>query len=398
MARFLFLSYGAWGHIDFGGRSFVRTASALAASHHEVWWTTASQDEPRAIEYLKTLSFNYVKVADRLALLGRPSPEDARKSVELLAAWICQARIDVLVADRVCRYALLVAKVSGIPWAAMGTDGRPWRRVPRGSALVIDHNTSENSMRPTCEQLKIQSVADSYLATDWGISEYLNISFFPRIIYRDQWNDHWPPHSHFVGCSTEVKPSFDRRDRVLVVLGNTMAPSAVESLVRALPAIRHDALGLEILIATGSSELTERLEGAFETNSRLRVTTWVNYSEASLGARLLIGHGGTAVTWEAIRNGIPFLAIAPSYGDQCFLSRQMVELGAGRILAVDDIQPKLGDTMESMLASDSLAHSMQHLQKLALAGGGVRASVALLGALAARRAPVDSCPETPCCC
>jgi hypothetical protein len=38
VARFLFASVTAWGHLDFGGRGFLRLAAGLRSRGHSVEW------------------------------------------------------------------------------------------------------------------------------------------------------------------------------------------------------------------------------------------------------------------------------------------------------------------------------------------------------------------------
>jgi hypothetical protein len=400
--RFLFVSMGSWGHMDFGGGSFLRTATELLRHGHEVWWTTATQRKPEAIEHLKATPIRWADLnGGLLDLYLQPPLSAALHSVRCVVDFIRREKVDVLVSEQLCRLAAVAAHAAGIPWAAVGTDGRPWQLTlnASGSGHLAEQRAVADTVSPLCEALGLRGFPETCLHSDWLVSPYLNLSFLPRALFEDESDDAPPRQSHFVGCSAREAPSGEGRRRIVVSFGNTMDPPARQPLIRALAALSRSSLVKDhpIVVLAGSANLASRLGSECLVGEHFVVEQWVDYRIAFADARLAIGHGGCAIAWEAIRNGIPLLSVAPGMGEQAYLSRQLRRLGAGAIVEQDRIAADLGDAIHALLDDDRFSLAMGGLARRLFAGGGVDASRALLETLAATRAPILACAIPACC-
>src|SRR5262245_39652364 len=137
MARFLFLSWSTPGHVDYGGLSFLRLANLLRASGDEVSWAFTQTGWGGAFktELERWVGTQGVPISPLTAAdltLPIPEPCDANSyqqvlsSVRSLADFLRAEHIGVLVADRRCTLAGISAHMAGVPWVAIGTDGRCW--------------------------------------------------------------------------------------------------------------------------------------------------------------------------------------------------------------------------------------------------------------------------------
>jgi UDP:flavonoid glycosyltransferase YjiC (YdhE family) len=271
----------------------------------------------------------------------------------------------------------LAASKGGVPWAAIGTDGRQWTQLP---GLGVVHGRFDPSLlRALCQQMDVREFPAALEGSVWAISPFLNLSFFPPSYYGGSRG----PASHFVGSSDP--DSAKERRVVLVSLGTSFAPSSREPMLQILEGAR-------------------RLEGSewrFLVGDASRPGPgWERYDVAFGEAIIAIGHGGNAFLWQAIHEGIPVVAIASGVGDQVFGARAAVRLGIGK--AVGSLPCATAEwvaqAVRELRGEGALRHRALGLRLMLRSGGGVAAAATLLEQLALGRGPLTDCVSPRCCC
>lgn len=401
MARFLFASHARFGHVDLGGRSYLRTAAKLRARGHEVSWLLHAREEHVAAA-VAAAGVPLTAIAGQPLKLGADhEPEAVARSVRLLAGHLRAAGVGVLVADRVLAAAHLAGRLAGVPWAAFGTDGHPWRRARRDGARVRERGVHEKRAADAerlYDLLGLPAGDEGRMPPSvWLRSPYLTVSFFPFELWHDDPVERLP-QAHFVGGPPEGSAGADRRARLVVAAGNTWAGRAVRAVVEALPAVRERRPELEVEVLTGSERLTEELAAAGGLDG-VALTTWGDYGEAFRGAVAVAGHGGTAFLWQAMAEGAPVLVVDPDKGDQTANAARVERLGLGRVLRGGEVAPgRVAEALLGLLADEGAREAMGRFARALRSGGGVEAAATLLEALASGGAPVTACPGEPCCC
>lgn len=401
MARFLFASHARLGHIDLGGRSYLRTAVALKERGHDVRWVTTSRHEPveAAVE---AAGIQLVTVSETPLKLGADhDPAAIARSVTELTRYLDSYGADALAADRILANAHLAARLAGIPWTAFGTDGHSWRRARVNGSRVRQRGVHEKRA-VGAEQLYgllgLPANDDGRVPPSvWLRSPFLTISFFPAELWHDDAGERLP-QAHFLGCAGRGSREESTVPRLVVSGGNTWTARAARATAAALSLLRGQLPGLEVEFLTGRAELTAELRARAELTG-VSVTTWADYGEAFRGARLAVGHGGTAFLWQSMAEGAPVLVVDPAKGDQTANAARVETLGIGCVLREDALAPeRVAEAILAGLGDDASRDAMQAFSRLLRTGGGYDAAATLLETLAAARAPITECPATPCCC
>lgn len=395
MASFVFVSLPAWGHIDFGGRGFLRTARGLIESGHTVRWLLAGGTDATAAGIQTAISEAGVPVERldvSLDLVTNPDVDRAASAVRAFAELLKVRKVDVCVIDRLSMLAGVAAHLAGVPWSVVGSNGAAWMRVAghlrcRGT---VPGPFTAYPMAELCRNVGASDFPEHARDTFWAISPFLNLSF----LFRSFFPDASVAPTHFVGGSSGAG---DDRGTILVTLGTTFGmndfiPSLLDMCARGA------AGDVDVELLTGySAERTEQLARRAAGAPRLTIRSWLPYEVAFRGARLAIGHGGNGFTWHALAAAIPIMAIPSINGDQLFGAERIVALGAGRILDGDGLTP---ETLERTLRDPSLYDRTRshELARVLASGGSVGAAVQLLEVLATTREPVNTCVEPRCCC
>lgn len=423
--KFCFVAFEHPGHVDYGGLGFLRTAANLRQAGHNVDWVFGISECGEHGHRLETLfhacGIQYDPI-QRLHLTLDHHHEDPWQAALELSRVLKSRRFDCVVVDRLCIGGAAAAVLAALPWACIGTDGRHWKRRPTSQG-------ADRALRPVdglpsgCDQREnyAQALCNGKHGL-WAASPFLNISFFPREIYNLTGVDKLPRQSHFLG-SGATRPHQRAGNEVLVTSGNSFDPVAWRTLTRTLiPILQQREIPVRFL--AGTTEAARQLFCETRDLKRVSVSEWMSYDEAYGTAKLVVGHGGTANTWHALRAGIPLLAV-PSKGDQRFLAERIEQLGVGRIVVPESKRGAWWRPLGMMLSkvgrgakgasvqfnTEALALGLSalldkpppryHRHRLAnvmASGGGFDAATSLLERLAIHRAPVFQCEREKCCC
>ena len=395
MARFVFTSHAAMGHIDFGGGSYLRTARLLIDRGHEVRWLLPANPRPgpRVFERLARVEAAIAAAGVPVSRLGdpfdvnRPFHMQQVETVRAFSQFLREQAADACIVDRLSVLAGIGAHAAAVPWAVVGGDGAQWvRRAGWGG----EHGAFVDS--PAIEVVRRLGIADfpaTSLMTYWAVSPYLNVSFFPRQFFGIAGD----AHSHFLGGNAPIAEG--ARESILVTLGTSYRPEVRDVLLSSLPAVASSGRPpLEIL--TGDAEISARLRAATD---RLRVLDWEPYEVAFARSRLAIGHGGTAFLWQAFAAGVPVIAIPSGVGDQSFAAERIERLGVGHSIPPHMLTAtRLGAVIDELLQDDATQSRVADFRRLLRSGGGLVVAAELFERLARERSVVNGCIATTCCC
>jgi UDP:flavonoid glycosyltransferase YjiC (YdhE family) len=395
MARFVFVSHPALGHLDFGGGGYLRTARQLIDRGHRVRWLLPANLRPgdaeprRAADAEAAITAAGVPVVRLAGPFDLNAPLDAKmiEAVRALSHYIREEAADACIIDRLSVLASIAAHSAHIPWAVVGGDGAQWTaQAGRG----VKHGVFVHSpVGEVARRLGVTDYPTESLSTFWGVSPLLNVSFFPRHFYGVEGGT----HSHFVGGDTPVTNTV--RDSLLVTLGTSYRPEVRDALLSSLVTLATQGRP-RIEILTGDAAISARLRAA---SDRVRALDWEPYDTAFSRARLAIGHGGNAFLWQAVAAGVPVIAIPSGIGDQSFAAERVERLGLGRSIHPHTLSPQsLGAAIDDLLGDGATQARVADLQRSFRSGGGIVAAAELFERLARERSVASDCVAPMCCC
>jgi UDP:flavonoid glycosyltransferase YjiC (YdhE family) len=377
MPRFAFVSHTAWGHLDFGGRSFLRTARELSDRGHEVVWLLAPGFKSTQASDLVAASTRegiaVESIAGPLALF--PEAGNPRDAVTRLASRL--RHVDVCVVDRLAVFAGVAAYLAGVPWVSVGTQGGCWRQTRDRGVQTGDFDAE--IFDRICTDLGAGDYPSQCRRSFWLISPFLNLSFFPRAYYETL--GECP--AHFLGSAAGCRGHTG--SAVLVTLGTTFGSRREQRMLELFDGARQEYGGEWTFLASGSSRPN---------------TAWIPYDDAFKAASVAIGHGGNAFLWQAMREGIPVLSTPTRIGDQTYGAAAAARLGMGLVLDPDLATPADVVVALTRLAGPDGSARTRALELAAMMsrGGGVGSAATLLERWASRRQPCIECVADACCC
>lgn len=407
MSNYLFLSWCDWGHVDLGGFSFLRTGIELARRGHKVYWMfTDVAIKPPVVEFVRR---NGIQILAPSSI--PPALSGFNKDINLISASIDLTvrtalghQIDVIASDRTVALSGLVAEKVGIPYASIGTDGNAWCRMQtdKGRPYIAHNRTSSFVNEALWSRIGLADKFDPRQSSDWLVSPYLNVSFFPKIFYQALGAVDAEFPTHFVGSDLSEKPHGTGQS-VLLTLGNSFNPEAIEVVCEILNRISTEHLplltGKTFVILTGNEHLTRALNGKYQGNELLKFVTWHSYQQMFSESVLAFGHGGSSYTWACFNANVPSIVIAPHISDQIYNSKQTMRLGISKTIELGELNIEtVRLSMTEMLSSVDVNKAMTQTQQQFFSGGGVQASANLLESLSVDKAPVKTCQNSPCCC
>jgi hypothetical protein len=388
--RFLFVSHPAWGHIDFGGLSYLRTAERLVERGHDVRWLLPESQAPsvwrfaRAVEQTVARWIRVVRFGGPYHVFD-PYRKEMAETARLVERYVRDESVDVIVVDRLSVIAAIGAHAADRAWAVVGGDGLRWTVGPRGGVVRGDWN--ESCVDMICHNLGITDFSNDGSASLWAVSPWLNLSFFPRSFYGES-----GALTHFVGGGAS---RVTERKAVLVALGTSLPPAARTAIVQlVLEVAREDGPPIEVL--TGDPDVSQQIRSA---TRRVHSIDWEPYESAFARASLAVGHGGNGFVWQGIANGIPLLVVSHPMGDQEFGAAQVERLGIGRTLrSAEATADTFAASVARLLGDGPTRERARQLQQALLSGGGIEAAADLLERLARDRVPARACVAPRCCC
>jgi MGT family glycosyltransferase len=141
---------------------------------------------------------------------------------------------------------------------------------------------------------------------------------------------------------------------------------------------------LTVIVSTGKLLKAETL-GSIPDNFIVR--SFVTQLEVLRHADVFITHGGMNSASEGLAYGVP-LIMAPQAADQFFVTRRVVEMGAGRMLPQRNLTPNdLRQAVRETLADDAMRRQCEAIaDSFRKAGGHRRAADAILAYAASKSA------------
>jgi len=431
MKRFCFVSQAAFGHCDFGGQSFIRTAVELKHRGHQVSWVISSR--MRRDEHLKVQDFIESKGIEigntkSVVLHIRGRPNELLDGVVEFREFLIENRVDCAVIDRGCVAAPFSAHSARVPWAVVGADGREWTRGVMERSYVNDEGVSGevtgHGKLPGKKIIrKLDRLYDCVGRDDfdrpsvesyWATSPFLNLSFLPRAFYLNIGNGQEdglqpiPDTSHFVGAgSYSNEPTTP--SRILVTFGNTFGRHLQAQVVKEM-SVFSEKSNIPVLLLTGSAQKSAEIRSMINHAGKLYIEDWMPYDEAFRSSYLVVGHGGTSHVWYGMREGVPLIAV-PTIGDQVFNTHQIERMGIGcgvfpQRSTTDGglpeeeylIDGELPNVVNALLRDSAARVAAHEISVKMRSGGGVTASADLLEALAENARPITRCISSSCCC
>ncbi|MBK9124567.1 MAG: hypothetical protein IPM16_15820 [Chloroflexi bacterium] len=197
---------------------------------------------------------------------------------------------------------------------------------------------------------------------DLAIS-YSSLEFVP-------YSDSLPDYYRLVGWTMQDgagEPFTHDSGRPLIYASLGTVINDNDSFYRACIAAFADS-PYDVLISTGNRFSSEHF-GALPPN--VTVKTWVPQTQVLKQASLFITHGGLNSLHDGLFCGLPLLMV-PQQTEQTFNTTRVVDLGAGLMLTVDQVNPHtLRTSADRLLTDASYRAAAERIRQSLVAAGGV---------------------------
>jgi MGT family glycosyltransferase len=352
MARFLFISIPASGHVNPG----LPIAAELVRRGHDVRWYTTERFKKavekigvRYVPFVHCIPYDEAKIEEqfpeRKNYKGMAQMKFDMKTLFIdsvpmmlrdLEEELARCPADVIVGDNTCGVAGVLHEKHGIPWAVFGISVFTWRSAdtpPFGLGLtpnpspmgrlrdkflywmsdnVLFKETNDYYYK-TRESLGLKKVNGSLFDFVKDCDLYLQSSV-PEFEYP---RANMPSQVRFIGSHVPEPPEnwtpprwwseLDGKKKVVLVTQGTIA-NDYDDLIR--PAIRALASeDVQVVVTTGSKPA-----GAVEMDlpANTRVEQFIPYAHLMPKVDLLVTNGGYGSIQIALSHGVPVIAIGKS--------------------------------------------------------------------------------------
>lgn len=394
--RWLFVSVPLWGHLDYGG--YLDLAVALARRGQRILWASGPLVQEavvrRGLPFAPLASAGWrwlpplppdLPPAERQrqrrarALDAWLHPEEARRGLHSLGAWIEAWRPDMLVAEPFAVAAAWAAERYGLPLIVVGFPAGRWPD-PNTPEARADLEAARDRLAQVAERLGLEGCywrADPFPQIT---SPLLHVAFFPRPWFVDL-IEAAPQNRFFGGRPREARAPRARhpRPRALITLGSTFTedPAFFLGAIRAV-----QAAGGEPIPVVGRSPFAPGLRERLQRRAPgVEIREWVDYAAIFPAVDLVIHHGGMGTTHAALVHGVPQLVV-PHAGEQHLQAWRVQAAGVGLALGPHEATPAhWQEAVARLLEETGFRQQARHWsERMASAGDPEAAADALLEA------------------
>ena len=429
MARFLFVSVGASGHVN---PMLSMTAELVRRGHYVGFGTSrhleprvtpdvsrfysigpdvgpGSQDKPEWAKFAELRGQRRMKFAIREILF--PLAEIATR--ELLVI-IDSFKPDVLVFDFMTFAASIVGDLTGLPWATttpvpgmlQGKDAHPFglalpysetplRRLYSplfwhfaNATMSYQHDRQFNRIRA---EFGLSPVRNAFFTS--SISPYLVLALAPSEVEYPR--SAWPPAVHFVGPAISIGSAHAQvpewlealpssRPLVYATVGTSPNPGHAPYLERLSAAVGDLDADFVITVGTGA-----RLP---PSSGNVRIEPWVPNGLIIPKARMVMHQGGSSSMYETLAHGKPAV-VTPFEDGQDENAQRLCWVGAGKMVNPYKVSVRqLRRAIETVLTSREMQERASSLAEDLKQYDAGRTGADLLEQLASKGAPVLASP------
>jgi hypothetical protein len=326
--KVLCLCSEAPGHIDFGGKGFIRLAKRLQSGGHHVTWAAYGAQiarlaqegfTPDRLEAARSLS-----VKMQLGAKGQVHQDIRLDGFRQLLDYLSRQRPDLLLVDRLMAYAGPIADRLGIPYVAIGTPGGHWVRERQDWRVDVFPSATavERYRERSAGIFEKLGWENCHIDGFWLDSPYLNTTFMGR----DWYPKSGAPQAQVWLFETNYSPRPGSK-KLGISFGNQGRTEALEEALTL--AFQGGSFPLPVDVITGNRDDVARRIDALPSRQRFELYRWVNFGEHFRTLSALAFLGGIGTAWHCLRAGLPMLVIPGHLGDQLFNGRRVDSLGLG---------------------------------------------------------------------
>ena len=425
MARFLFASVGASGHVN----PTLSVTAELVRRGHEVGFGTSRHLErtvapdvtrffevgpdvgPDSKDRPEWARFGELRGRRRMAFAIReilfPLAETASRELMVV---IDSFKPDVLVFDFMTFASSIVAEMSGLPWATttpvpgmlMGKEAHPfgmalpwsnnrlrrmasplfWRLA--NAVMSLQYDGQFNAVR---SRFGLPPVRSAFFTS--GVSPYLVLAFAPKEVEYPR--AAWPPAVHFIGPGISIGSAHARmepwlkalpssRPLVYATLGTSPNAHHLAYLERLRAAVADLDADVVVTVGTGS-----RLPAS---SGNVRIESWVPNGLIIPKARIVMHQGGSSSMYETLAHGKPAV-VTPFEDGQDENAQRLCWVGAGTMVNPYRVSVRrLRAAIDTVLTSAGMRERASALARSLRKYDAGRTGADLLERLAATGAPV----------
>ena len=294
-------------------------------------------------------------------------------AVNLVLEKIGSLQYDYVIHDSMLGGGSFIAKKLNLPAIcsctsfAMNKLPMPPNKLERGSHPQLDNYLDEADRMSNDLNIEMPSIMNVFFK-----KEPLNIVFTSRLFQPQA--DSFDNSYKFIGPSiADRKEDVDfemdqlKNKKVLYISMGTINNNLIEFYRKCIDAFKDKEF--TVIMSVGN-KLDIGAIGEFPGNFIIK--NYVPQLEVLKRTDLFISHGGLNSVSEALYYGVPIISI-PQANDQHMVTRQLIDIGAGIGLKMDEITPEvLYDTANKMLKDNSYKDACEKVRLSFIEAGGYK--------------------------
>ncbi|MFC0436884.1 macrolide family glycosyltransferase [Kutzneria buriramensis] len=383
MAHIAFFVIPFTGHVN----PTLAVAAELVARGHRVSYTTSEEFADRvrragavAVPYRTVLGSEPATAfadrtsftADDLARHLRWQLADAVATLPAFAAAFDRDRPDVVVADPACWAGVLLARRLRVPLLR----SQPVFAANEHWSLAAGHATPAGPHAGLAALTRGIARLLDWCGAGIGVDEFLGgegdltLVYVPRAFQYagDTFDDRFRFVGPCVGSRDGTwRPPGDRRPVALVSLG-TVHNRQLATFRRCLEAF---ADGQWRLVVAFGGPVPDELAGIAP---HAELHSYVPQRDVLRHADVFVNHGGTGTVMEGLAAGVPTVVV-PQMAEHRATADRVVALGLGRLIAPDELTPRLlRRAVDAVVADEAVHAGLRWMRQEIHAAGGARAA------------------------
>lgn len=398
MPKAIFFSTPAHGHIN---PSLPLVAKLIECGHEISYFTTETYRQRvtatgASVEIYAEVEDDYFGVRG----LDGSIPQLAAQSLLIttkrvlpgLLEWVKQAKPDYILYDCMCPWGYFVAQIMKLPSVSSSS------LLPLSPRVMLNWQVLRLFMPmmikgfgPGNEANKLsRALGKEYNVKRLGMMNLLNAPADLIISYS---STAFVPFAHTLADNVKLigwtmaengpdEQPIDASERPLIYISLGTVSNQNRAFFQTCISGLADMPYL-VLISTGGRLAPEEF-GTVPEN--ITVRSWVPQSQILCRAALFVTHGGLNSIHDGFYYGLPMLLV-PQQTEQTFNAMRVMELGAGLMLAKDDLSEQtIRVAVEKLLSQPHYQTNARHIGESLRSAGGVEKAVAEIDALLRRRA------------
>lgn len=310
------------GHLDFGGKGFIKLVQELSKLGHEILFLS----DPKQKEVIEKLNFAFKEVhkIDRLWLNNYDKEKNISFeymcALKMIESKVIKEKPDLILVDRILGLAEGFFNLHQIPYISIGTPGGIWAKNENG----IIPSRKENKYLELQKNLAKKINWKFNEISAWCNSPLMNICFVGKEFY-----DHGISNtSVFIDIPFETSPSI-KKNKIGLSLG-----SGTIDLDKVVEYIESSSFATDNkLIIFGKIDWWNKLKAKLsqELLKKVDYQSFINFESDLTDFSELVFAGGISTIWYCNKYNIKPTIIPSGYNDQMYNSNRVAAINISTV-------------------------------------------------------------------